>query len=385
MGDTDIWDEFDDKELEVVNALVRKCISRRNRLKERCVMQKLTMQVIVRSQIQDQIIDDLKKDNAFLKVQSLLNSEKDAARQMVDGLFKRLHITGLQILGAVEMAAQNYDAILQARADKGVVGDIIANLIITFLPELRILQKTFSLFVGIKFTGKLVSPATTKVITKSFAAVQKVDQRLDDIIQSINGPISAGSGMDGESQARYAAYAAKNQIFSRTLEQLYAALDSAYATEMLLQSMIIAYPQQGVQSFVQNMLKKTGLVDIPYGPIKPTETNQSTFSLLSDLILYDMLRAYVSNYVTIGFAIGRPSASQVKVWPQFNNDIDGLDIDQRTMIYKKFHTVRWNYALRKISWNDPNIRPSISSYKDLVLHWGAGIKTFGFGAQKVKL
>src|SRR5262249_55885779 len=95
------------------------------------------------------------------------------------------------------------------------------------------------------------------------------------------------------------------------------------------------------------------------------------YDVFADLVLYDMLRAYVRTY----FEVKTPNHGQtVDGMPASlpEEQVSGLNSAQREMIYDRFGYDKYRI---KTPWRDPT-RPPVNNYKDLIRYWKNGQLTY---------
>lgn len=182
------------------------------------------------------------------------------------------------------------------------------------------------------------------------------------------------SGSDGKD--RRGAFAVVNQVVKEVDDRVLADMDAMAAVIQGFTTGIMAgdpAPWRSVQDFWSRaklqVLQAAGFV-----------AAQSYSDLLSDIILYDMLREYTRRYVVISFESlpfgggamitgGFPDtgvmldSNRLQDIPNQFVKVKGMNDDQREMVYARFSAV---------AWKDPS-RPTVSSWRDLVSRWGAAI------------
>ncbi|MBZ5624796.1 MAG: hypothetical protein LAQ69_39765, partial [Acidobacteriia bacterium] len=181
--------------------------------------------------------------------------------------------------------------------------------------------------------------------------------------------LDKSSGSDGKN--RSGAFAAANQVvkevYDRTLEDQ---TNASVVVEGFTAALLIGRPMP--LKLVQNFWLGARLLTLQ--PIAFT-TAQNASNLLSEVILYDMLRAYTGKYVTMhGEGAGAlmlllADKLDLEEVPSNFVGVNGLNPDQREMIYKRFSTVPWK----------DTSRPPVNSWRDLINKWGAKrIRPAGF-------
>jgi hypothetical protein len=180
------------------------------------------------------------------------------------------------------------------------------------------------------------------------------------------GKYTSGTGGNN----RTGAFGVINQVVREVLSRI---LDEEARMGVIVQAFTVALfagaprPLQLVQDF----WSQAGLQTIQATGFSAA---QNYSDALSDIILYDMLNAYTSQYVTISlqgqYALmmtGFPNTCQtldsdkLKDIPNGVVKVSGLNDEQREKIYERFSNV-----------SRPG-RPAVSSWRDLVSLWGAAI------------
>lgn len=298
-----------------------------------------------------------------------LAEQKRQALAYVTHKVNSLQTTGTLLLGALLKAGGEYDQILAARASQPVFLDILTGLVLTALPEVKLLGRTTRLFLKQSPTEKVKTAMvevvkeygeSSKLVRDIFGGVapgknpvtsqplrrltfaDSLDSVSKDAIEALKNPSAENAKVDEETSKRFAAFQAKNQILSRIVKNIQRSLVAVDLFEGISHQFIV-WHDGDVLSFVQQAFKKAELDnDIDY--------NASAFDVFADLILYDMLRAYVKTYVIVvqpGYYSGNDRIRE------------GLDNAQLKLIYAKF---------RKVPWSDPT-RPAIANAEDLIAHW----------------
>lgn len=309
-----------------------------------------------------------------------LNNERLKAVAFVTRKMNIIQNNGMLLHGALLQASTNYDQILGAKAAKPVFGEIVQGLMLTLLPELKLLGRSVNFFApSMKIVHVSSDLSKHKGLRPLLAELEKVAQKREkqlaekianfnnqafvvfasaldnqskDLIEAIKDPFSSNADVDEETKKRFAAHSAKNQILGQVLKQVQMTLAKATLLETIYHKFIFWYEGQDVVAVLEKNFSESGLEEnISY--------NVSDYELLADLVLYDMLRAYVNSY----FEVLSNAASVDNLPSKYDEDyVKGLDLAQRKLIYAKFS---------KVSWKDPT-RPPVKDYKDLIKHWKNG-------------
>jgi hypothetical protein len=365
--------DLNKEEQQALDQLQKTCASRKKlslQTRQNCALLKRQQAIIDQQNIQAaQILLAQKQANELL---ALLN-QKVAAIGFVSQWMSDLQSMGQLIPSALFKAGTDYDSILDARASKPIALDILVNLTFAALPELKLLGgavKTLELnqSSGAKGWAAMAEladalgrtapalPSAVKYTTaQTFADF--LDKKSKDLITSFRGPLSSGATLDAESRTKFNAYQAKNTIISSVLGDLSTKLAVASQMEAILYQFLIWYNGSDVLSKLKGLFSAAGLVEF-HGEV----VNNRTFDLLSDQILYDMLRAYVKAY----FIVRTHRSDTIDDLPEDYADfVEGLDGAQRKMIYGRF-------GAASIKWSN-SARPPVDDYKDLVKKWSAAL------------
>ncbi|MFO0812462.1 MAG: hypothetical protein U0796_04555 [Gemmatales bacterium] len=298
---------------------------------------------------------------------------------------------GTLLLGALMKASGEYDQILAARASKPVIVDILAGVALAALPHLGLVQAAVGRTLrtygdpSLKQLAKAAQRSTATgwegLITDleqevqkraSFVAsqgqtLQKFSQSLDaaskDLIEAVKNPLAARADVDAATAERLQAFQAKNQILTQVIGKIQKALIATSRVEAVLHRFIVWYEADPVP-LLESKFKAAGLdANIAY--------QASEFDKFADLILYDMLRAYMKMHVT--FTIKYSTYGGKGPPKELPDDLDGADVSgldkaQRQMIMNKFYFMQF-------LWNGADTsRPPLYGYNDFIEKWGATVK-----------
>jgi hypothetical protein len=207
-------------------------------------------------------------------------------------------------------------------------------------------------FLGNAVPRKPGPPTHGRFTPAAMAFGDFLDRRSNDIIAAIRNPVVANSSIDGATAARMAAYDAKNRILSDALGDLHRKLVIASFMEDILHKFIFWWEGEDVLAIVQQAFQAAGLDSVPY------EGNLSSFEILSDILLHDMLHAYVRTYFLVYGEIGKTidDLPDREDWIY----IHGLDEAQRQMIYDR---------VKAMKIPNHSGRMPVFRYKDLLRWW----------------
>jgi hypothetical protein len=320
----------------------------------------------------------------------LSGARLEAALYVISKVARR-QAEGTMLLGALIKAARAYDEILQARARKPFLLELVLGVGLAFIPELkaveRIASRTVPRVTSTLALRKLYAAAKSDFAVPNYQAVIEkiskmpkttiasvvsgfervpVEQRLitfaetfdeesTHVIHAVRDPLLASSEADADTQARVAGYSASNQVIGNLIDAISRSLWVMTLVQSLLFRFILWSESDTLVDQVKTAFEIADLAaDIPY--------SSNTFPLFADLILYDMLRTYVGSY----FVVKKSWTQNIDELPEDwdDDDIAGLDLEQRNQIYKRFANVQW--------W-DP-LRPPVKDYKDLLRSWNGKIE-----------
>lgn len=308
-----------------------------------------------------------------------LLGEKMRAFGIVSSRMNALQNEATLLLASLQRASAEYDLILSSRAAQPLLGEIFQLLLLAALPELKVVGRSMATIrldrqsradlknwkamqtAAAKSTAdswEVIADEMLKVPQKTIGKpspgtqkfVDSLDNASKDLIEAIKNPIAANANIDGETQAKLAAFTAKNAVLLPIIKGIARSLAAATLFEPFLQSFIYWYGGDDVVMIIKKIFSVIGYdVDLA--------TKPEAFDIFSEIVLYDMLRGYTKVYVKIdGF-----DGAKLEDLPQKNNNVFGLDSAQRKMIYNKFGKVKWN----------DKTRPPVNDYKDLIRHWNA--------------
>lgn len=321
-------------------------------------------------------------------------------RQMSDITYisarmNRLQNEGQLLSNALQRASNEYDLILTTRASKpvSVFGEIAFTLILTLLPELKLVGRAMKMFTDGRTVAAVVmntggtsqgNPLArlltelgnkTQKLSESNARLVRFADYLDgqskDIIEAIRNPLVAAPGIDTESQKRLSAFSAKNQILTGVIKAIQRKLFLMTLMEPILYAFVIWYQGDDVRKVLDSMFTVSGLD----GDIS---SDGSEFDLFSDLMLYNMLREYMTKYCWMQFGVSNPTypIEGRKDFDAKLTVVEGLDEAQREMIFKRFGSKAWKP------------RPSffnLDSNWDLARHLKLKTVAHAFGRREIKV
>jgi hypothetical protein len=336
--------------------------------------------------------------DAFVK--AVVVEERQNAMMLVCETMSGLHTAGLLIQGAITKAAMDYDNILQAQASKPILGDILLNLAILALPEIGILRHAMGAFKPgrnqAEFLAKLEEvgertrwfgdmerkfdvrvtrwlPPDRKTmdamlpipdhfeLPQNFVTiVDRTERRSDDIVAAIRGPITGSADLDAASQARSAAYAAKNSLVAKILGDLSERLLIAQSLEQkLFAAIALSSECDLIVVQVKKLMTAAGFGAISMSDFASVDlsSEKSAYQTLCAVVLYDMLKSYAAANVGVEALDGL--LENVPEDTSHDGGVTGFNRAQLQMIYDRF---------RKPPWSDPS-RPPVGNLRQLAKNW----------------
>ncbi len=300
------------------------------------------------------------------------HSQKDAI-QLVNRRVQKCQFVATLMLATVIDASMKYDQILTTKAQKSLVDSVVINILISFLPELKIFERGFKLiafkstaidvkegtrYLGVAEAASIITKMRINMrINEEMARVSKFVDRvvIKDGVRAARNTVSSNNSADLESQLRHQAFQAKNKIFQEIIATIMSKLidyntnaDKLYDT--------IPYLDANAVKQVSYTMELFGMIEMNL----PSDPN--LYEKLSDQILYNMLKAYAGQYCSV--ALTSYGASQSSPQLTASSDVEGLDKSQKQMIYDKFGSKVWQ--------SKENFH-SIDDTLDLVRYWGVKV------------
>jgi hypothetical protein len=314
-----------------------------------------------------------------LQLQQLAITDRLGAVAYVMSTMDALQIRGQLLLSSVIGASFEYDAILQARAAKPVLGDILLNVALMAAPELKILGPTLRWYWPTQTLGQFrrnlnKAGANTSTMEEMLSNLENIyrkreekferygeflDKTFGHQVHAARLVLEHSAAVDEETRKNLSASYAKNQMFRKIIIELQTMLQTALTLEAFCVAFIFWWDGDDVKGKVSEIFKAADIDEsLSYRP--------ESFDMLRELILYDMLRLYVKNY----FSVEVDPADAGHLPQGVNEDlVEGLDQAQRDLIYDHFGD-------NKIPWKNDPIRPPINGYRDMIRHWGGRVKLY---------
>jgi hypothetical protein len=276
------------------------------------------------------------------------------ATTLVQQAFSALQNQAILVLSTFMVAAREYDFILSVKARQPILGDVLAGLFISFIPEFAPLTRLFKALGVAEKEAPLLAIGLDRIgmereggQTFTQFAVARLDARSNNLVKSIRDPVRSQSGMDSASVEKAHAFGVINQAMSDALNRINTRLAQATMAEGIFFQ--FCFWSSDPIPKVKQALSASGL-DLDPAYVVPFDT-------LKSLFLYDALRLYVKNYFVFH---GQQGEKVEDLNPHQDEDqVEGLNAAQRELIYDRF---------RKVPWTDPT-RPPVDGFRDLLKYW----------------
>lgn len=325
-----------------------------------------------------------------------------AAENYVSDTMDAFQNAGIMLSMAMQTASTSYDLIMKAEATKPLSIEIFTGVILTILPSLKIFSNVAGKIGGATFS------ASGDPISKAAKAAKLLDDHYLSLIGNVRDPIKSQNEKESGYSEIQSQLNSRNttamQAFGRFLDLLQNVSALSRSSRKFIQKDAEGLSRSNVTpdilSIIQNDYKANGLDGNP-------TVGKDKLGILSDMLLYDMLRDYVKSNVTIKIADGfgaNPSIPKpppaVRGIPQTRNVnqdfldwkavqslrisdlpterheslVNGLDQAKRDAIYKQFGGTGYVNSLEP----GDTSRAKVNSYKDFI-KWGA--KTVGLSGR----
>lgn len=291
-----------------------------------------------------------------LEAQLATQGEQQQAMSFITAQVSQLFLRFASIQGAITMASNDYNDLLQTQADAKVdwVG-VTLWAVLAALPEAGALSIAIDKLVKIEHQVATVAVAGAKVAGKFFDARKFW--------------VSTPDSNSGLPEA--------NEVLANIYDTIFDQMATAVELEVSIMNTVFAgglpHPYQWA---VTKWQRDVGT----FTPVPASDLVRQS-SVLHKAVLYDMLKSFTWAYVKIWIGSRTPGAlSDRRVWTknqvwQLIADVDdddvevgGLNSNQLDKIYRWFSSV---------PWADMN-RPPIKGWRDLVLYWKAQIPGVGY-------
>ncbi len=333
--------------------------------------------------------------------------DANQARDYVKASLLKLQTFVDKLLAATQTSTRTYDKIMGNKSPSFSIGAIIGEFILEFLPQIKV----------VKEFGKLyATQLTDDLINRLDSLHDKYEIYTTNIITAFNIP--AGSISDSNDQKTSISEAeavlkSSNLVAQREFESYFKLLEKLTDFVNKTNEKITAQEYDEKNKFVkgqkyQNKIRVELLNDIQSQRLTLNEAKlRTSFALLERQLLYDMLKEYVIQIVTIyiddtttkvfnwGNQLGsydktgwqdKPTAQEkldsqaiktnlISDLPQrrYENFYEGIVQSQLDDIYLEF----------KSGIDGDALRPAINSYKDIIRNWkpktkGTSGKSYNF-------
>jgi hypothetical protein len=292
------------------------------------------------------------------------------------------------MLASFVNASFGYDMILGLKSAKPVEYNVILELAICLLPELKPCQRIFQGLASrakasadtadaLAQIGITLGTPTTRLyeqfpqnfpVPKTPEMLNLLDRRSKDITNVARAGAKSGGGniLDDASVRLKSGYRSKNEIFKKLVSQTVTSLLAATAAVSDLNTRILK--ENAAKANLPNLSKTDLLAEIGKSDPGPVLTADK-YELLADQILYQMLRAYMQTYGEMnqwGYdAVDRTSTGWKSSFVSTSTFSDGLDKKAPEEIFARFNSKKWK--------GDQNF-PPIDSLEDMVVKWNLKVQ-----------
>lgn len=331
-------------------------------------------------------------------LQNQISMEVNRARDYIAETVDTFQNSGILLNAAMQTSATDYDTIMKAEASKPLFNEIFFGVILTILPSLKLFERAAKV-VGVVF------PTGDNPVGKAAKAIKLIDDHYIGLTANFKEPISARQQQAESLSTVQTQFASRNvtatQVYGEFFDLLQKVSDLAVSSRRFIRMKEAEFYAQQDKNI--NLLAKIRKDFADAGVDGNQRVGKEELVKLSDNLLYDMLRNYVQNHVTISIEdnIGNHGRSTIMYGgkpvhfrhpapgnvtfgamddkairtnrlvdlPEHRSDslISGLSESQRDAIYGRYAQHMRHFL------GDP--RPPVYDYKGLIKHWGA--KTVG--------
>lgn len=351
-----------DKTQEICNAHFNESMKAINKMKKSNLKIDMLMGALNKQQeCKNKVVDAL---------QALQRLERDQrmAADLINQRYDQSQTNATLVLAAVMSASNQYDNILQTKAEKSLFKAIITDVVISFLPELKPLERFFGTIVKEKVKSqemldKLKNMYSKDLYDKTVKAdydymnrtrdrLMQAGKLMDRVVikdasRSAKNTISSNKYEDAASQLRDIIFQAKNEIFQQAISSIMSKLIHYNTVANFLYDIVPQFSDPIALDYVRSVTDH-------YGMGENIAPNTGLYNKLSDIILYSMLKRFAANYCSI--TEYETDIDKLDKWI----GIDGLDKSQRQKIYDKFGSQVWE--------SKPDY-PAVNNSRDLLRYW----------------
>jgi hypothetical protein len=247
---------------------------------------------------------------------------------------------------AITLASNDYTDILKTQASKDIsLGPLLTFAAFALLPEYLALAGTLKEIAGNPEFRKSVAASTAalKTIGKSIDFFQRTAEQIKGPTEKIKNEYAAANVAV---KAIYDKVLTEQALTAAVLHELISTLiDGSYLSMTTVQAM---FHQSGLQTVTA----------------QKREDLTAASDVLADMLLYDMLHSYTRQYVTLEIA-GSEDMDGGSLEDVTDNrvEFEGLNDQQRRVIFDRFKTVPWKHAFRL----------PVGDWDDLALRWDAQV------------
>jgi hypothetical protein len=281
------------------------------------------------------------KNDMLLQLDSLRTSMEESL--ILNEWINRWQTQAAAMLASFVNASYGYDMILGLKSTVPVEYNALLELAICLLPELRPCQRVFQFLVK---SGAASEDPAMKLAQFGIALL---DRRSKDVTNVARAAAKSGGAtiLDKSSVRLKSGYQAKNEVFRYIIDRTMESLLAATAADTDLNQKILH----------SSISKADLLMEIHKndpGPILSAEN----YELLSDQILYHMLRTYMQRHGDVEQYGDDWGGSQT--WRAGLTKANGLDKAAPEEIFARFNSKNWKGNMSY---------PPIDSVEDMVVKW----------------
>lgn len=307
-----------------------------------------------------------------VRLSNLVADQEGAAKDYVTNHLDAFSANVEQTIGAMMYASNEYNRIMSAQARKPLGGEIFLNLVITLIPVAGPLMRVKKV---------LEAKEVLTMGEKAGKFLQATDDKLDDLINSIRGPIAASpseAALDDTQKSATVVNGAIRKELAALFELKQKILDLAVKMRGYILARAAAVRQGS--SANTSILADVESVFVVSGLSQIRRVGSDQFQHLCDVMLYSLLKKYVEQHVTFTlseskFVPGNAAhrSHRLAHLPQYlyESQIEGLNDGQRKEIYRKFGSA-WVTGPFMLTGSTSTDYPPIFDYRDIIRHWKNG-------------
>ncbi len=226
-------------------------------------------------------IDELRKAQGLRDV---IHDEEVKANNYITEHMEAFQANVSLNISAMLIASREYDRIMKAEAGKSLIGEIFLNLIITILPVAGILQK---------------GAVTLTLGKKALERIKIVEDKIDDLINSVRGPISSDTSENQNPEQQ--SLATSNIAIQNELGDLFDLQQKLNDLSSKLRKLVLKKAQdirdgKSSDSLIFTHIEAAFKAD---NLDKIKKVSKSQLQKISDVMLYSLLKKYAEQYFDV--------------------------------------------------------------------------------------